>query len=888
MSSTTVDIPTVISGVSQQDDSIASASQTRAQKNFRGTPVDLLHTRAPLEPVSTASASGVLMDAFTTSDGEDHLFVCDNGITVINPNTGGSRTVAGLTSYASTANSRANMALTKFGNSVFVVRKDITPAYTLTTGTVDNRPLLHCTTPVERTVYTVRHDSQDLAVTAINYDDGVSLAAGFLGLNNGAYGATIDSEGSTGSTWQILDGSTVLAEYEVASSDETAETIAYNLINILNQRTYADGASRVYGRIGDWEASGSTLVSLFKGTLGTNGNQFTLARSGGSPSGLSVTTTGGTLGTTATSTGKQPSKPLIQIGDRLLFPEGSTVTAQDGDTGALDLVLGSVRTIDDLPLKAQDGKFVRIDLDGVDLPLYYKFEADTSEPISTGRWKSTTSTGGVYQLTASTMPHYFTYDTATKAWTFSTIPWAEGTVHQKVPKFLQNGDSIEAITSWRGRLCLFGPTVFAGRAQEDVFNIWRRSTETVYPDDPIDVVPTAGIGIIRAVAQIGGDLLLQGQAGWARILGSEPFSPTDLYISGVQAGTPIAGTYPQETSTVVPFLAYGSSGTDLSILAPDQSVTVVNQHCPSFIQEAPTWFTTSRAGSISVVLDDSTRIVVQEFTGEQSELYELELPEACTMATWVGNHLWLLVGTQIGYVRFADGLKDVDPSGTSYRWLTRLDHRVLLRASGTASKGIKSSRAPTYTWNDISVVRAYNSTSETTIWTFSGAIPWKASDTLRLASITTGANPQVLSWDGTTLEASGDLTGDSYWVGIPIFRSWTPTIPILKTRFTNMPMRSGYTGIDKLEVHAEAYAYDVTVSYTTRGESYTHDYQALALVYGSDVFDEGRLVDEDFRVAVRTSRDNCTLEISSSCTIPEAFKGLTWHMKHNDKRRRRR
>lgn len=884
----TIQVPTLVSGVTQLDPSVASSSHSSEEINRVGDPVEGNKCRYPGEHLADTTARSYTFNV-TTSDGEDHEFIfTGSGVSVLDPNTGSPRSVSGATSYLTVVDPQKNLRATTLGDSVVVTNGTTVPTYTRPAGTFNKKRVVYLAQAVDQINYQLTIDGVNNGVTATTYDDAITTLAGITAQNNGYLEVSITDQGANGDTWELKDGSTTIASYTKKNQDEE-EDIAYRLILALNKSNYGGPNDRVYGHIDYVNPANEEPIVWF-------------CRSGGTASGLSVVHTGSGTFTQSTRTGNNPTKLITQVGAYAVLDEDWDITVSDGYGDALILTTDAVRSEGDKPDKAPDGKLLRVENTEGDSQddLWYIFQQDdATAAIGVGRWVATTDNAGEFTPTASTWPHYFTYNSTTKAWTFSTIPWANGLVQQDEPQFLASGEPIRSVSSYRGRLGLHNSRQFFCRSGNDLFNPWRKSTKNIFPDDPIDELAIANIGVVTDTVQLGTDLLLRGSSGWGRILGSEAFTPDGIAMGGVSADLPLEGLPAEASGTTVMYLARGVGGTSLVALQRDLSPVVMTQHVPSYLPRSPTWFAASRTDLQCALGDGSSTVWLMRWNGQLPTWRKFTMWGKVTGGAFVGSNVHLIVGSTLVSVSLLNNIVDPQYGGEGQQgWLTRLDNRMLLTKDGGGARYTLSSQDASWTSTSVPVSRSIDTAAETTTYTFTGFTPAGPSDSVGVCILSAdtsvgnqsfafaGYQPRIISWDGTQLVLDGMYAGSNIWFGRKYIRELHPLPPYYKDQGGGAMLR-GRTQILKCDIeHRGTSSYQVEVTNTRTGV--TKDFIFVTQQVAEPLATLAEVVPQDGhkRVSVHMSNRDLSMRLLTDSPLPATWQSLSWLAKYTDRHRR--
>jgi hypothetical protein len=437
---------------------------------------------------------------------------------------------------------------------------------------------------------------------------------------------------------------------------------------------------------------------------------------------------------------------------------------EDSRSGeALIAIMGTVRSVADLPAFGPNGYVVRVNGDETtDFEDYYlKFvPLNAGEAVDRGNWEETVKPDVHVELDPATMPHILVRE-ADGTFTFKQAVWDKRIVGDDdtvpFPSFV--GQKINDVFFYRNRLGLLaGETVCLSEAGE-FFNFFKTSARQLVDTDPIDV----SVGHTKVS-------ILQHGVPWNKrlLLFSEQ---TQFIMDGGEALTPETAAVAVATEFEVSKLVRPvSAGPNIYMasdarpyarvreyyIAPESGIedaAEVTAHVPRYIPAGVTRMSASPFGDILVLLTNGAPKSIYTYN------YYWRGTEKLQSAWSVWTFDWA------NYVRSADFI------GTDlYAIVDRDDGAHLIKietASGTQDVGLTYTTHLDIRTTEATCTRTYNSTTDETTITLPYSIGASEIVVVSRDSELPGETASVMSASGNTVVVNGDWSARQFFVGVP-------------------------------------------------------------------------------------------------------------------------
>ena len=202
----------------------------------------------------------------------------------------------------------------------------------------------------------------------------------------------------------------------------------------------------------------------------------------------------GTLQSKIIATGNFTSANVQIIGNGIYItrPSGSfNMTAPNSEL--MNVVAGSVLTVDDLPRQCKNGMVVLVRNSADERDDYYvRFEGNNGKD-GNGTWEECAKPGVNIEFDANTMPLQLTRDSGGTSFTLATVSWDQALVGDTAadggtnprPSFV--GAAINKMVFFRNRLVMLSGANIIMSRPGSFFDFWAKTATTFSNVDPIDL-----------------------------------------------------------------------------------------------------------------------------------------------------------------------------------------------------------------------------------------------------------------------------------------------------------------------------------------------------------------------------------------------------------------
>ena len=202
----------------------------------------------------------------------------------------------------------------------------------------------------------------------------------------------------------------------------------------------------------------------------------------------------GTLRSEIIATGNFTSSNVQIIGNGLYItrPSGSfNMSAPNSEL--MNVVAGSVLTVDDLPRQCKNGMIVLVRNSADEKDDYYvRFDGNNGRD-GNGTWEECAKPGVEIEFDANTMPLQLTRDSGGTSFTLATVSWDQALVGDTAadggtnprPSFV--GAAINKMVFFRNRLVMLSGANIIMSRPGSFFDFWAKTATTFSNVDPIDI-----------------------------------------------------------------------------------------------------------------------------------------------------------------------------------------------------------------------------------------------------------------------------------------------------------------------------------------------------------------------------------------------------------------
>jgi hypothetical protein len=550
----------------------------------------------------------------------------------------------------------------------------------------------------------------------------------------------------------------------------------------------------------------------------------------------------------------------IRYSDGRATPPNVTVKDGAGNTN-MYVLRGSTTSTSKLPPEAPDGCVIKVQSEkGSDDSVYYlKYDS------TLGNWVETLKGGIKYAIDPSTMPHALVRN-SDGSFTVKQLSWTDRKVGDETtnsePSFI--GKQISDIFFFRNRLGFVADENVILSASSDFFNFWFNSSSVVVDTDPIDVALSSNkVSIITDVIPFAKELFLFSQEGQFVLHSQGAMSPSTVAIDQVTAFRYSKNAKPITLGQSLFFVTQHTASSSLMRFhtAQDLSETMdaedVTAHCPSYLPTDITVMTGSTSENlVCMATGNDNFLYVYKYLNEGEKVIQQSVskwtfgPSATTKvvhAEFVDSYLYVIVsrfGTaNIERISFTENRKDF--SDEPYRLF--LDSKRYF--SGTL----------TYLpYTDKTTAKINNSV-------------WGAGETLCFVRSDGYHETFTLTKNASSVDLSGDWTGETFWYGIPYTFDATLSKCLIKTA-----NESGIDVADNGKVQVRSFklhysktgSFNVIVRNTEKGKEYTYVSTNKQLGTVTSRTDTMNIADGTFKFPVQDCNTNVEIEIVSDTPQP--------------------
>ena len=553
-----------------------------------------------------------------------------------------------------------------------------------------------------------------------------------------------------------------------------------------------------------------------------------------------------------------------------------------------------VDTVTNLPLTCTHGFKIEVqgNAESAEDNFYLEFEAKDSA-FGAGTWKETVKGGEKYKLDASTMPHQltraFTTVGGTPYFVWEEATWGERKVGDETatnpfPSFVTTAPThikpaisryISDIFFFRNRMGLLSNDNVV-LSEVGVFeNFFRTATTAILDSDPIDVgVGHSSVAILHsAVAWNEKLVLFSDQTQF--ILEGEPYlTPQTVQVSAVTDFENFTSIRPHTSGQGVAFgYAHGDYSGVRELKQVSENVYSAEDltiAIPKFIKGTITAFAPTTLENMLVVQSDgspSSLFIYKYYFGEGERLqaawseYTFGSDTTIEHVLFIENTLYIALrraeGLFLEKMEVADGRADPNAS-----YLTTLDRRITdadCSPTYDSATGVTTLTLP----YAVAAGRDYQVVSRATATEEPGHI------------YTLSSTPS-----GTSIVVEGDLTGVSFWVGEKYTFSYQFSAPRLREATATRGGR-GTVATGRQQAKYGTLVYDdsghFTVSVTPKGrDAQVNTFSAVVLDSGSDMLGELSLDSGGFRFPIHSKNDQVDITLENDSPLPSNFVSIEW------------
>jgi hypothetical protein len=620
----------------------------------------------------------------------------------------------------------------------------------------------------------------------------------------------------------------------------TTEKLADSIYNLLaNGTNYIGGAPN---------STSSTINAVdFNNRYNSNKDIVTQRNSAFSNSGLTIQRLG-------------DSVVAIRYSDGRATPPNVVVKDGAGNTN-MYVLLGSTTSTSKLPPIAPNGCVIKVQSEkGSDDSVYYlKYDS------TLGNWVETLKGGIKYAIDPSSMPHALVRN-SDGTFTVKQLSWTDRTVGDETtnsePSFI--GKKINDIFFFRNRLGFVADENVILSTSSDFFNFWFNSSATVVDTDPIDVSLSSNkVAIITDVIPFAKELFLFSQEGQFVLHSQGAMSPSTVAIDQVTAFRYSKNVKP---ITLGQSLFFVTQHTDSSSLmrfhtSQDLSETMdaedVTAHCPSYLPTGITIMTGSTSENlVCMATGNDNTLYVYKYLNNGEKVIQQSVskwtfgPSATTKvvhAEFVDSYLYVIVsrfGTaNIERIVFTDNRKD----------FTDEPYRLFLDSK-----------------REFSGTLTYLPYADKTTAKISYDL-WGAGDTYCFVRSDGYYETFTFTKNTTSVELSGDWSGESFWYGVPYTFDVTLSKCLIKT--ANEAgidvLDNGKVQVRSFKVHySKTGSFNVIVRNNEKGKEYTYVSTNKQLGTISSKTDSMNIADGTFKFPVQDCNTGVEIEIVSDTPQP--------------------
>ena len=253
---------------------------------------------------------------------------------------------------------------------------------------------------------------------------------------------------------------------------------------------------------------------------------------------------------------------IEQIGNGLYITNGTDFNAATPFQDLLNVVSGSVETVDDLPQQCKHGMVIKVANSDTEMDDYYVKFFGNNDRDGNGTWEECAKPGTSIEIDPSTMPIQLTRNASTDTFDLDFVKWQDATVGDTDPVVGTNpqpsfiGSTVSKILFFRNRLCLLSNENIVLSRPGNFFNFWAKTATTFTIEDVIDVSCSSTYpAIIYDVLQVNAGLLLfTNNQQFLLTTDSDILAPNTAKVNAISTYNFNKATNPISLGTTVGFL----------------------------------------------------------------------------------------------------------------------------------------------------------------------------------------------------------------------------------------------------------------------------------------------------------------------------------------------